>query len=157
MPVSVDRTGLGGGARIQLSCDGCTSHNLIFDTSTLVQYFASLSVALAFLLTGHVHSGCQGLSIPFLHRNTFYYTVVKDAYANIQRMLQEICEHEKAEMKKSAWQNAVTTADWCWLTRGHFSQNCTSIVKNLPEEHHSVVWPPLHAWKRQRGRGSTIS
>ena len=28
-PVSVSRAGLGGGARIQLSCDGCTSHNLI--------------------------------------------------------------------------------------------------------------------------------
>ena len=152
MPVSVDRTGLGGGARIQLSCDGCTSHNLIFNTSTFVQdsrrYVASLSVALAFLLTGHVHSGYHrtlghGLGIPSLHRNTFY-TVVKDAYANIQRMLQEICERAKAEMKAmpaeelGSWQNAVTTADGCWLTRGHFSQNFTFIVKNYLKN--TILW-----------------
>ena len=51
-------------------------------------------------------------------------------------MLQEICERSKAEMKAmpaeeiGSWQNAVTTADGCWLTRGHFSQNFTFIVKN---------------------------
>ena len=132
VPVSVDRTGLGGSAHIQLSCDGCTSHNLIFNTSTSVQdsrrYVASLSIALAFLLTGHVHTGYhrtlgQGLGIPSHHRNTVY-TVVKDAYANIQRMLQEICERAKAEMKEMPaeelgnWPNAVTTADGCWLTGG---------------------------------------
>ena len=152
VPVSVDRTGLGGGARIQLSCDGCTSHNLIFNTSTFVQdsrrYVASLSVALAFLLTGHVHSGYHrtlghGLGIPSLHRNTFY-TVVKDAYVNIQRMLQELCERAKAEMKAmpaqelGSWQNAVTTADGCWLTRGHFSQNFTFIVKNYLKN--TILW-----------------
>ncbi len=116
MPVSVDRTGLGGGARIQLSCDGCTSHNLIFNTSTFAQdsrrYVASLSIALAFLLTGHVHSG--------YHRTL----------GHAPRMLQEICA--KAEMKAmpaeelGSWQNAL---DGCWLTRGHFSQNFTFIVK----------------------------
>ena len=29
-----------------------------------------------------------------------------------------------------SWQNAVTTADGRWLTRGHFSQNVTFTVKN---------------------------
>ena len=98
VPVFVDRTGLGGGDRIQLSCDRCASHSLIFNTSTFVQdsrqYVASMSVALAFLLAGHVHSGYHktlghGLGIPSHHHNTFY-IVVKDAYANIQRMVQEI-------------------------------------------------------------------
>ena len=152
VPVSVDRTGLGGSAHIQLSCDGCTSHNLIFNTSTSVQdsrrYVASLSIALAFLLTGHVHTGYhrtlgQGLGIPSHHRNTVY-TVVKDAYANIQRMLQEICERAKAEMKEMPaeelgnWPNAVTTADGCWLTRGHFSQNFTFIVMNYLKN--TILW-----------------
>ena len=60
MPVSVDRVGLGGGVRIQFACSGCTANNLTFDTSTYVlesrRHLASLSVALAFLLTGHTHS-----------------------------------------------------------------------------------------------------
>ena len=143
MPISVDRTGLGGGARIQLACDGCTSSNLVFNTSTYVQdsrrHVASLSIALAFLLTGHVHSGYhktlgRGIGIPALHRNTFY-MVEKEAYPHIQRMLQSMCECAKEEMKAMGaeelrgWKNAVTTADGCWLTRGHFSQNFTFIIK----------------------------
>lgn len=38
------------------------------------------------------------MGIPAIHHNTFY-TAVKDAYANIQRMLQEMCDHAKEEMK----------------------------------------------------------
>ena len=104
MPVSVDRTGLGGGACIQLSCDGYASHNLIFNTPTFVQdsrqYVASLSVALAFLITGHVHSVYHrtlgnGLGIPSLNRNAFY-TIVKDAYANIERV--------ECNARRSTWE-----------------------------------------------------
>ena len=57
-------------------------------------------------------------------------------------MLQELCERAKAEMKAmpteelGSWQNAVTMANGCWLTRGHFSQNFYIYCKELPEEHH---------------------
>ena len=152
VPISVDRTGLGGGARIQLACDECTSSNLVFNTSTYVQdsrrHVASLSIALAFLLTGHVHSGYhktlgRGIGIPALHRNTFY-MVEKEAYPHIQRMLQSMCECAKEEMKAmgaeelGGWKNAVTTADGCWLTRGHFSQNFTFIIKNYQKN--TILW-----------------
>ena len=33
---------------------------------------------------------------------------------------------------------AKDTADGCWLTRGHFSQNCTFIVKNYLRN--SILW-----------------
>ena len=143
-PVSVDRTGLGGGAQIKLCCDGCTLSNLRFNTSTLVQesrrQVAVLSVALAFLLTGHMHSGYhkalgRGLGIPVLRRKNVY-IILKDAYPYIERMLKDMCKQAKEDMKAlpvedfGSWQNAVTTADGCWLTRGHFSQNFTFIVKN---------------------------
>ena len=136
-------------------------HNLKFNTSAFVRisrrYVASLSIALAFLLTVHVYSGYHrtlghSLGIPSLHCNTFY-TVANDAYVNIQRMLQEICEYYKgrdegnARRELGSWQNAITAADGCWLTRGHFSQNFTFIVKNYLEEHQFLIWPPLHAWK----------
>ena len=61
VPVAVNRVGFGGGACAQFACDGCTSVDLIFNTSTFVQEsrcnVASLSVTLAFVLTGHMHSG----------------------------------------------------------------------------------------------------
>ncbi len=152
VPVAVDRVGLGGGACVQFACDGCTSGSLSFNTSTFVQesrrYVASLSVALAFLLTGHMHSGYHrtlghGLGMPVLQSNNFY-SVLKDAHGYIEEMLQSMCAQAKEEMKAlpahemGSWENAVTTADGCWLTRGHFSQNCTFIVKNYMKN--AILW-----------------
>lgn len=86
MTVGVDRAGFGGGARVQLACDGCTSGNVTFSTSTFVQesrrYVASLSIALAYLLTGHMHSRYhktlgRGLGIPILQRESLYRLVVE--------------------------------------------------------------------------------
>ena len=65
---------------MQFACDGCTSVDLIFNTSTFIQeswhYVASLSVALAFKPTGHMHSGYHNtfvreLGIPVLQQNNF--------------------------------------------------------------------------------------
>ena len=59
-------------------------------------------------------------------------------------MLQSMCECAKEEMKAmvaeelGSWKNAVTTADGCWLTRGHFSQNFTSIIKNYQKN--TILW-----------------
>ena len=152
MPVSVDRLDLGGGARIQFACSGCTCNNLTFNTSTFVldsrRYVASLSLALAFLLTGHTHSGYHktlgcAMGIPVLRRRSIF-AVLKDAYQHIQEMLQGMCDGAKEAMKAlpaaqlGSWQNAVTTADACWLTRGHFSQNCTFIIKNYLTN--TILW-----------------
>lgn len=70
------------------------------------RYVAPLSVALAFLLTGHVHSGDHktvgpGNGIPS-HQYSKFCTVVEDAY--VQNMLQEICEGAKEEMKAMPFQ-----------------------------------------------------
>ena len=40
--------------------------------------------------------------------------------------------------EQGSWENAVTTADGCWLTRGHFSQNCTFIIKNYLTN--TILW-----------------
>ena len=48
-----------------------------------------------------------------------------------QSMVDEHCELAKQSMKEKpaarlgSFQNAVTTADGAWLTRGHHSQNFT--------------------------------
>ena len=87
----------------------------------------------------HTHSGYhktlgRALGILVLRRRSIF-TVLKDAYSHIQGMLQRMCDGAKEAMKAlpaaqlGSWQNAVATADACWLTRGHFSQNCTLIIK----------------------------
>ena len=151
VPVQVERSGLGGSARVEYICSGCRAEHLQFDSSTYVldsRRHVSLAVALAFLLTGHTHSGyhntlARGLGIPAIHHTTFY-DVVKDSYMYIKRMLDNICSLAKDEMKclspdtLGSWHRAVTTADGCWLTQGHFSQNCTFIVKNYLRS--SILW-----------------
>ena len=152
VPVQVERSGLGGGARVEYACSGCRAEHLQFNSSTFVldsrRYVTSLAVSLAFLLTGHTHSGyhntlARGLGIPVLHRTTFY-DVVKDAYLYIKRILNKVCFLAKNEMKEKhnttlgSWHRAVTTADGCWLTRGHFSQICTFIIKNYMRN--NILW-----------------
>lgn len=38
--------------------------------------------------------------------------------------------HDKGDGTIGSWRRAVTTADGCWMTRGHFSQNFTFIIKD---------------------------
>ena len=57
--------------------------------------------SLAALLTGHIHAGyhntlARGLGIPVLHWSNFY-SVVKDAYLYIKRMLDNLCTLAKME------------------------------------------------------------
>ena len=117
---------------IQFACSGCTANKSTFGTSTYVlvsrRYVASLSVALAFLLTGYTHSGYhktlgRSLGIPVLRPRSIF-TVLKNGYSHIQGMLQCMCDGAKKAMKALPVAHnleTVTTADACWLTRGHFS------------------------------------
>ena len=40
--------------------------------------------------------------------------------------------------EQGSWENAVTTADGCWLTRGHLRKNCTFIIKNYLKN--TILW-----------------
>ena len=92
---------------IQFACSGCTANKSTFGTSTYVlvsrRYVASLSVALAFLLTGYTHSGYhktlgRSLGIPVLRPRSIF-TVLKNGYSHIQGMLQCVCDGAKKAMK----------------------------------------------------------
>lgn len=59
------------------------------------------------------------------------------ALPHIKNMLDEMCDDAKQHMKElssdqigSWWTRAVTCCDGCWLIRGHFSQDCTFVIKN---------------------------
>ena len=144
VPSHVERVGLGGGAKVTYSCSGCEYKSLHFNSSTYVlesrRSVVSLSVAVAFVLSGNTHSGyhkalARGLGIPVLSRRR-YYDAIEALYRPIKEILDDICQISKDEMQKlpnqlnGSWNKAVTTADGCWLTRGHFSQNFTFIIKN---------------------------
>ena len=144
VPTKVDRVGLGGAGRIMYSCSGCKDEGLHFNSSTYVfesrRSVVSLAVSVAFILSGNTHAGyhktlARGLGIPVL-TGANYYEAIKILYAPIRDMLDEICSQAKSSMNEipedtlGSWRKAVTTADGCWLTRGHFSQNLTFIVKN---------------------------
>ena len=92
---------------IQFACSGCTANKSTFGTSIYVlvsrRYVASLSVALAFLLTDYTHSGYhktlgRSLGIPVLRRRSIF-TILKNGYSHIQGMLQCMCDGAKKAMK----------------------------------------------------------
>lgn len=65
--------------------------------------------------------------------------VVDLALPHIKEMLDDICEAAKLQMQQiendqlGSWQHAVTTCDGFWQVRGHFSQNCTFIIKIISQ------------------------
>ena len=62
--------------------------------------------------------------------------VIKLIYPTITDILDKMCQEEKERMKAKApemlgsWQKAVVMSDGMWHTRGHFSKNGSSIIKN---------------------------
>lgn len=110
----------------------------------------------------------HSLGILAVHCSVFC-TAVKDAYAHIQRMLHVRTCNGKDEGNASgrAWElaDAVMTADGCWLTRDHFIQNFTFIVKNYLKNtidwyghlsmrgNDSVVKEPLYPGTAKSGEG----
>ena len=55
---------------------------------------------------------------------------------HIKAILVGVCEEAKLQMQSienyhlGSWERTVTTCDGCWQIRGHFSQNCTFVIKN---------------------------
>ena len=99
-----------------------------------------LALAVAFIVSGHGFAKFhrtlnQCLGIQAISKNRFF-EVVKLIYPHIQDILTEMCDEEKAQMKRidsnvlGSWQRAVVTSDGVWHTRGHFSKNGSFIIKN---------------------------
>ena len=99
-----------------------------------------LALAVAFIVSGHGFAKFhrtlnQCLGIQAISKNRFF-EVVKLIYPYIHDILSEMCDEEKAQMKRmdsnvlGSWQCAVVTSDGVWHTRGHFSKNGSFIIKN---------------------------
>ena len=65
--------------------------------------------------------------------NVIYLQTAKIVFSHLKSMLDEMCEDGKEKMKEppadqiGSCSRAVTCCDGC---RGHFSQNCTFMIKN---------------------------
>ena len=126
------------------SCNGCWQETINYQSSHLAleswRQLVSLALSLAFFISGHGYGSYRktmgrGLGLGVISDKPFL-DVIDLASPHIRDILDEMCEKEKDYMKAlpqdqlKSWSRAVTTCDGCWQIRGHFSQNCTFVVKN---------------------------
>jgi len=145
IPVRVKTTGLGGALSVAFACNGCQLRQVSFDSTTYVESsrrsVVSLALHVAMFVGGVHHSQIvrtlgQGLGLHVLSRKNFF-SIIKLLYPVTKVMLEEMCNKAKDTMRRKpdneqgSFQRAITTADGCWLTRGHFSKNFTLHVKDF--------------------------
>lgn len=142
--VGTEKKGLGGGMHFVFRCNGCWKEEVDYRSSQLAsdsrRQLVSLALSLAFFISGHGYAGYRktlgkGLGLGVVSEKP-YLEVIDLALPHIKEMLDEICEEGKGQMKQisdeelGSWSRGVTTCDGCWQIRGHFSQNCTFVIKN---------------------------
>ena len=125
-------------------CCGCWTTEIDYRSSQLAQnsrrQIVSLALSLAFFISGHGYASYRktlgrGLGLGVTSEKPFL-EVIDLALPHIKNMLDEMCDDAKQHMKElspdqiGSWSRAVTCCDGCWLIRGHFSQNCTFVIKN---------------------------
>ena len=100
----------------------------------------SLALSLAFFISRQGYASYRktlgkGLGLGIVSEKPFL-EVVDLALPHIKAILDGVCEEAKLQMQNvendqlGSWERAVTTCDGCWQIRGHFSQNCTFVIKN---------------------------
>ncbi|XP_068705034.1 uncharacterized protein [Montipora foliosa] len=125
-------------------CCGCWTTEIDYKSSQLAQnsrrQIVSLALSLAFFISGHGYASYRktlgrGLGLGVTSEKPFL-EVIDLALPHIKDMLDEMCDDAKHQMIQlpsdqiGSWSRAVTCCDGCWLLRGHFSQNCTFVIKN---------------------------
>lgn len=139
-----EKKGLGGAMKFLFRCDGCWQETIDYQSSQLAldsrRHMVSLALSLAFFISGHGYASYRktlgkGLGLGVLSDKPFL-EAIDLAFPHIRDILDEMCEDEKNYMKAlpndqlGSWSRGVSPCDGCWQIRGHFSQNCTFIIKN---------------------------
>ncbi len=143
-PDSVKLVGLGGAVDIAYSCTGCLQRQLTFNSS--IQHEASGQTAIGLALqVAFIAAGCNHAQYKKVLAHTFgmyavsstqFYSTLRMMYPHVTSMVDEQCDLAKEQMKAKpaaeigSFENAVTTADGAWLTRGFHSQNFSYQVRD---------------------------
>ena len=140
---SVEQSGMGGAACFTFRCSSCGGREVNFNSSSQRENGSpALSAALqvAFICAGASYAQYKRVlrhifGMQCVSDNTFYRTIEK-MYGHVKNILDDICLEARQQMKDmdqnklGSWSRAVTCADAVWLTRGHYSRNCTFTVRN---------------------------
>lgn len=136
--------GLGGTIIVTYNCSECGLHPIEFTTNKPIKDSTRSEVAtalqVAFIISGGMHATYRrvihhGLGMEAFG-NSVFASVIESLYSVVKQMVDDLCEEAKAEMKLmdpdalGSWKKAITSADGCWHTRGHHSQNHTFTVRN---------------------------
>ena len=163
-----EKKGLGGAMKFLFRCDGCWQETIDYQGSQLAldsrRHVVSLALSLAFFISGHGYASYRktlgkGLGLGVLSDKPFL-EAIDLAFPHIRDILDEMCEDEKNYMKAlpndqlGSWSRGVTTCDGCWQIRGHFSQNCTFIIKNYLTGGLTGGLIVLWAFINERGRSN---
>ena len=139
-----NKKGLGGAIYVKFTCCGCREVDIDYRSSQLAlesrRHLVSLVLSLAFFISGHGYAAYQktlakGLGLGVTSDKPFL-EVIELALPYIKDILDEMCDDATHQMKQvssdqiSCWSRAVTCYDGCWLIGGHFSENCTFVIKN---------------------------
>ena len=142
--MATEKKGLGGAMKFFFRCSACWIEEVSYQSSQLAsesrRQMVSLTLCLAFFISGHGFAAYRktlgkGLGLGVVTENP-YLQIVGLALPHIKEILDEMWEDAKEQMcsisneELGSWEKAVTTCDGCWQIRGHFSQNCTFIIKN---------------------------
>ena len=139
-----NKKGLGGAIYVKFTYCGCREVDFDYRSSQLAlesrRHLVSLALSLAFFISGHGYAAyrktlAKGLGLGVTSEKLFL-EVIDLALPYIKDILDETCDEAKHRMKQvssdqiGCWSTAVTCCDGCWLIRGHFSDNCTFVIKN---------------------------
>ena len=130
--------------------------------ATSARSVVSYATMIAFLASGVSYAKYRRIFKSFLSVNAFspqtFIEMIGAIHPHVCAMLDNMCSEAKAEMKQKhpreigSWERAVTTADGCWLTRGHHSKNATFTVRNYLSG--ALLYYSHHC---QRGRDKVTS
>lgn len=146
-PVSVTLAGLGGALEVKYSCTGCDQRQIVFNSSVQHELSgktsSSLALQVAFIAGGWSYKQYKKvLANAFgVHAVSFaqFYKTVLMMYPIVKQMLDDQCTLAKPEKELGSFNNALTTADGAWMTRGYRSQNFTYQGTRLSQVHCSTT------------------
>ena len=139
-----NKKGLGGAIYVKFTYCDCREVDFDYRSSQLAlesrRHLVSLALSLAFFISGHGYAAYRktlgkGLGLGVTSEKLFL-EVIDLALPYIKDILDETCDDAKHRMKQvssdqtGCWSRAMTCCDGCWLIRGHFSDNCTFVIKN---------------------------